>query len=418
MMSINKCLVNQVLILSHPQRELLRAPNSTDNHVQAMVTGRTSMTIIFLIYTHSFHSQELYHGCGTRNVVCVGGSGGYKAFNNSGCIKEKSCDVFLRAQMIHTSYDGSTDPRFEWLLAVRYDKSKTSGYRFHTLFISVTDRSYQLVKELYMPMDIPYWSLTKEDSPLDHFKAQFRSCDASRQNQECDEDLRASKDENYIIFEPMRLRTFTDTELIYMTSIGGSRQKMEIEYLKPFDGNGYNIDLINDDLTITLWHWHAKDKQPWAFNHAGNFDPFRLFCCEYVPTTEVIRDEKEFEAMKVPKKSLMWLWILLGILGFLTTILIIFQCFCNTKKKDDVENVEEAKSPTTGGPLKPKRTKSPRSIMDEDGRENKHKHGRLNYIANLAGYTPGQPVLGKKDTQVKTHDFDKPYQSDQSINYQ
>ena len=41
------------------------------------------------------------------------------------------------------------------------------------------------------------------------------------------------------------------------------------------------------------------------------------------------------------------------------------------------------------------------------------KNKRLDYIAQLAGYTPGKPIIGKKTTTVTEHDFNKGFHSEE-----
>ena len=362
---------------------------------------RPLFVLIFCVtfsLAYSPPGQTLYEGCGEENFVCVGAKENVTSFSNSGCIESRSCHVMLRIQKLPDAEEG-VDAKFSWELAVHYNNSTKSIYHYHTLFMAVSREKVYLRNDGYMAPFIPYWNFaTYEDKDKDHFRCKLWSCEDG-QPPNCSLKLRGHRKDTYkdfVAFNGMLWKKYPDSELHYYGATGTSGQVLLFKY-KDIE---YKVDLIEDKLTIALFHWHKNENSNNYYhkNFGGNFDPRNLFCCQgdVIPETEQSKAETNWT----------WLWIALGAFGFLTIIVTVILIVCCVRRRKAQKKSREGSNQAISG-----NNRSPSENSLNRKNPSKPNGKRLDYIAQLAGFDKEKPVVGTKTTAVKEHNFNESFHS-------
>lgn len=385
------------------------------------------ISIIFINqYTLSLaQSQELYNKCGQENVVCVGARNNLSSFNSGGCIKEKNCQVVLIIEQISSNARITQEVRFEWELAIEYDESAANVHHFNSLFLAVYDKKVSLTPNRdssYMQSNIPFWHfMTKESKSENLVTPKIYKCEPAKEL-DCERTvLNDAQIHNYVTFGLLGDRKFSDTQLNYIGSSGKSRQVLRVEY----DDDVYKYDLINDKLTIALFHWFTDESRPYETNFGGNFEPMHLFKNGAIGDGDTT-EEQGRDSQDNGGKKMTWLWIVVGVVGILVLVLIVgiiccCFCFCKKTKRKTRSKSREIPEPGSFSTADTKTvnntTISERSVNGEVRKApTKASSNRLNYIAQLAGYDPsGKPLAGPKVTPVKAHDFNKSFHSASAV---
>lgn len=384
--------------------------------------------ILFKLY--HVEAQSFYERCGNEDVVCVGVQMGVTAVNRGGCIDKKDCYVFVS---VYNTTKTIGDPpskqyNYYWDLAIL--TSDPSGeFRYNKLYLIVSKQKVELRSGRNSPLLMPYWFYGhyKENITdlveLDRFEPKIKFC-KSGANQCAAGDIQynvfnTGERDDYIKFGSLEKISYDvgTGNLTYLTASGTSGQVLSLKH----QDVEYKYDLINDKLTIAIFHWNGpqgtelKLLQP---DHGGNFEPKHLFRGAKSGTREPVDQEQE------KKKKMLWLWIVIGVVGASLLIglcIMIYCCCCNDKKNkrksrsregnNEPVPMSEAGTKTVGNT-----TLGKQSSVNSIGKRSPKKASskRLDYIAQLAGYTPGKPVT-KKETSVKEHDFNKSFHSDSVV---
>lgn len=381
-------------------------------------------------------SWRFYDEClnGT-NVFCVGSRWDEGGIGED-CIEMRDCYSVLKVKKDPPSQYLSPSDRFLWELAVKYDPSKDSEHHYNILKLTVTkEKVAALTNGVFLPRDIPHWAFADvKNVTLNEFKALFRTCGRPLESPQCEKEIKGTQLDNYIRFGPMNPKEYADTKVQYLASQGISNHRLyygENRYVEdPTSSETINttlldVDLFSDQVTIAIYHWHLSDlNNQTSKSHAGNFEPKALFCCKNVTllpngTIAIVQESK--------KGSLLWLWILLGILALLFILAIIYCCCCRGHESDHKPSKVKrtGSSASSVGSITPSRESSSKSSekrkgIKKSGKKSNEKSGskisRLDYIARLAGYktdkTSGKVVKTKKE---KSHNFDNSFHSDQTF---
>lgn len=328
------------------------------------------------------HALELYKGCGSDHVVCIGGRSNVSSSGTSGCIGEKNCQSFVKIEKVFSNIEANGQsgegPIFKWEMVFEHSSQHNSSHHLNTLWLVVSNKTVVL-QDGKLPPLIPYWEYRKylSKSRLDGFKVKVNQM-CLLQTRPCA--FEVANSQNYISFGPIQAMSYTDTKLEYIGSVGRSKQLISVT----FHGKVMEYDLLQDELTVVLFHWYRNSTASATENYSGNFEPIHLFKKEKVK--EEPRKQSETEPEK--SKDLTWLWIVLAILLIVTIMIGIIVFYCCRKRNAAARKKKEMLAA-------------------------KGKGKRLNYIAKLAGYDPGKPLSGPKRTTVKQHDFNKEFKSDQ-----
>lgn len=281
-----------------------------------------------LIVIASSLTFSLYDGCDSASVVCVGARNNESRLNSGGCIKDKDCQVMVKV-FNATLSSGTTI--YQWELAVEWNKLPSSASYRNYVYLAVTQDKMSLagISGNRMPVYIPYYSYANEVKPKNsHFEPRIETCKSVeitttdlKSNKKRIENkvdcnstistkLTTMESKNFVHFNPMSRINYVDSRLTYYGATGSSDQVLKVNIKNSVN---YSADLFEDKLTISLFHWSAKAGEKWSLvNEVRNIEPFHFF-------------KKE-----VTKKSLLWLWILIGVVG---AIIIVALCICCCIKK-------------------------------------------------------------------------------------
>lgn len=440
-------------------------------------------TLIGQLLLNCVISQQLYEGCGQPDYYCLGSRENIPSINAGGCIKNKNCQVIVKIQK---KYNGTSKPepktlpncqsgdlscrsnptvggdpervkdhhQFEWTLAVEWNADRRSQHYCNAIYLAITKEKLKLDSLELLPEYVPYWSYLKTGR-REHFMPKIVVCGIGSTPSTClkqTASLTFESFKNYIHFTNMiTQRPYSDTNVRYTRALGSSTRKLLVEYHSMYRNGTYQVDLIDDRLTVSLMHWHgAQTDRLWTFgNDISKFEPSYLFLKETPsqgsPTIDKI--SRESSNKKRNKQNLMWLWIGLGIIGLLILLLLCVACFicCYVRRKKSTGKSEEP-SPATRTVMiinRPDEKDGKSAILSSSGSTSSSnnskiksnirsktssnvnsgnmgtksdarksgKNKRLNYIAELAGYTPGRTIEGKKTTSAKEHDFNQQFQS-------
>ena len=340
--------------------------------------------------------QTLYQGCGEENFVCVGARENVTSFSNSGCIESRSCHVMLRIQKQPYAENGA-DARFIWELAIHYNNSKQSINHYNLLFMAVSkEKVYPRNNNLMAPF-IPFVTFAM-DQDRKWFACWMWWCE-NGQPPNCSLKLYQLNDKDsytdFMVFDRMLRKKYPDSELHYYGATGTSGQVLLFKY----DYIEDKVDLIEDKLTIVLFHRHRKENsKEYHDNFGGNFDPRNLFCCQgdVIPETEQSKAETNWT----------WLWIALGAFGFLTIIVAVILIVCCVRRRKAQKKSREGSNQAISG-----NNRSPSENSLKRKNPSKPNGKRLDYIAQLAGFDKDKPVVGTKTTAVKEHNFNESFHS-------
>lgn len=326
---------------------------------------------------------QLYDGCGDQDVACVGSRDNVPSIHTGGCIERKDCQVFVKVE--------KKDVLFSWQLA--FGNSRKIDVPDARLMLAVTKEKVSL-QNGEMPLNIPYYYYIKVPILVPIYSPVVLVCRPTRKNDpNCMKGEQKVNPKHFIDFVPLNTHNFPDSKLTYTTSKSKSGETLMVNESFTENDSAYNVtftvNLITDNLTISLFHWDYETNSDvmTPSNSVTNMDPQLLFARKAGRS----------------KKKLIWLWIPLAIVG-LVIIIIIVILICYRR------NLEQPHSQSAA---------NERSLLDipkgeADGKQpgKKQKKGnRLDYIANLAGYDPNQPIRGQKTTPTKKHTSKDSFQS-------
>lgn len=372
-----------------------------------------SITVIITLslFNSSVRGHELYSNCGEANTICMGARKNVASFNTDGCIETENCQAFLKV-----TKNTETEPAlFNWELAIQYNENVNSAHHFNTLYLAINKERIILTKTERMPNNIPYWYMLTRATKT-HFKPYIRLCTGPDPNI-CSKTsktmLNIKNISKYVKFSPLTRKSYTDSNLQYLSSVGNSLQLLTVR----LEEEEFSYDLLNEQLTISLFHWYSNETGPYEKNFGGNFDPIHLFK-KKGGKDDGTRDGAETDSQK---GSLLWLWILLGAIGLaLILIILCVICCCIKKKKrkslKSIGNSEPtpiSKSPsnTVTGRTKSKTNVNEENLVKKKSTIKNVPVNRIDYITKLAGYDNPHKPVSTKVIPARDHDFNKSFHS-------